>query len=249
MTDAAGLLESDKHIGQFETIATVLELELGHINVVYLPRTESFFSLLCISKNAAFNQSKTGQVMDNRDHVINLSNTSMYVSTCLASFADTSCLFLLYKEIMICNLRWERMIACSYFIKNCIYPLLHHRELLSEGPMEELSVRFFMGALVLGLGVVLDKGIQFRGISSDKIMVDSSGLPLLTDFKLSKSHPGRSFTLCGTPDYMPPEMLTNKGADYSGDLWALGVLAYEMLNGCMPFSNDKTTGRTEMKRY
>ena len=68
-------------------------------------------------------------------------------------------------------------------------------------------------------------------------MLDLDGYPNLTDFGLAKDNMGRSRTntLCGTPEYLAPEVLKQEGHAYEVDWWALGALIFEMLTGLPPF--------------
>jgi serine/threonine protein kinase len=62
--------------------------------------------------------------------------------------------------------------------------------------------------------------------------MDSKGYVKLVDFGLAKQLlSGKTWTLCGTPDYLAPEIILNEGHDLAVDYWALGVLIFEMVVG------------------
>jgi serine/threonine protein kinase len=79
-------------------------------------------------------------------------------------------------------------------------------------------------------------------------MIDHEGFLKLTDFGFAKIVSTRTYTLCGTPEYLAPEMLLNKGMinivnvklghGKSVDWWTFGVLVYELVAGIDPFSDD-----------
>lgn len=70
--------------------------------------------------------------------------------------------------------------------------------------------------------------------------------PQVIDFGFAKAIPftkngrpqAKSFTLCGTPEYLSPELVLSKGHDKSADYWALGCLVFELLVGRTPFAHD-----------
>jgi serine/threonine protein kinase len=76
------------------------------------------------------------------------------------------------------------------------------------------------------------------------VLLDKDGHAKITDFGLSKKVMDRTFTLCGTPDYIAPEIIQNKGHNKAADYWAIGAVIYEMLTGLPPFykeNEDHTT--------
>lgn len=75
------------------------------------------------------------------------------------------------------------------------------------------------------------KQIVYRDLKPENILIGSDGYLKLTDFGFAKYCDSRTYTLCGTPEYLAPEILLNKGHGKPVDWWCLGILIYEMLAG------------------
>merc|ERR1719388_789595 len=86
--------------------------------------------------------------------------------------------------------------------------------------------------------------IIHRDLKPENILMEASGYAKLTDFGFAKIvEPGaRTYTLCGTPEYIAPEVLLNKGHGKPVDWWTLGILIYEMIVGQPPFCDEEPMG-------
>ena len=118
-----------------------------------------------------------------------------------------------------------------------------------KGPCGGLSLKSataFAANIVVMLQFIHDRGYAYRDLKPENLLFDLDGYLILSDFGLSKKIPfkdslgkdhRRTYTLCGTPDYMAPEIVLTQGHDKSVDLWAFGILLYELLCGIPPFSD------------
>ncbi|KAA3679818.1 ribosomal protein S6 kinase alpha-1/2/3/6 [Paragonimus westermani] len=112
--------------------------------------------------------------------------------------------------------------------------------LSKEVALSEIDVRFYLAELILALNHLHQLGIIYRDLKPENILLDTDGHIKLTDFGLSKEavDKGRTFSFCGTVEYMAPEVITRRGHDASADWWSLGVVMFEMLCGVLPFQGE-----------
>ena len=112
------------------------------------------------------------------------------------------------------------------------------------------KTRFYILELVLALESLHKNNMVYRDLKPENILLDSKGHVKLTDFGLSKileDEDDKAFTLCGTPQYLAPEVLLKKGYDKMVDWWSLGCVLYEMLMGRLPFAIKR--GMINLKIY
>ncbi len=113
----------------------------------------------------------------------------------------------------------------------------------------ERVARFYAAELLLALGHLHKRGIIYRDLKPENVLLDAEGHVKLGDFGLAKAgiqHACEGATsMCGTPEYMAPEVLAQQGHGFCVDYWGLGMLVYEMMTGLPPWY---TTDRTRLFR-
>ncbi|GMI07767.1 hypothetical protein TrVE_jg6387 [Triparma verrucosa] len=103
--------------------------------------------------------------------------------------------------------------------------------------MEESWSKFYSGCVVLAYTQIHAHKVAYRDLKPENLVLDSQGYAKLVDFGLAKVvTSGKTWTICGTPDYLAPEIVTTEGHDCAVDFWALGVLIYELCAGTAPFT-------------
>ncbi|CAD8043716.1 unnamed protein product [Paramecium primaurelia] len=110
--------------------------------------------------------------------------------------------------------------------------------LRNKGKLENDEAVFYASQVVLMFEYLHSKNIVYRDLKPENLLIGSDGYLKLTDFGFAKQVEGRTYTLCGTPEYLAPEILLNKGHGKPVDWWCLGILIYEMLAGIDPFNDE-----------
>jgi len=146
-----------------------------------------------------------------------------FITNMLASFSDRDFLYLLL----------------DYIPGGELFTYLRKYRRFSED-----MARFYAAEIVLVLEYLHEQqgGIAYRDMKPENLLLDAEGHIRLVDFGFAKrlgykddEHPVETYTLCGTPEYLAPEVIQNKGHTTAVDWWALGILIYEFLTGYPPF--------------
>lgn len=95
--------------------------------------------------------------------------------------------------------------------------------------------KFYAAEVTLALEYLHAQNIIYRDLKPENLLLDRHGHVKITDFGFAKDVPDITWTLCGTPDYLAPEVVASKGYNKSVDWWSLGILIFEMLCGFTPF--------------
>jgi len=106
------------------------------------------------------------------------------------------------------------------------------------GRFSEGRGRFYASEIVLAIAYLHRLNIIYRDLKPENILICSQGHVKLTDFGLSKEGIEDNFSaksMCGTPEYLAPEILDRRGHGKAVDWYSLGALTYEMLTGLPPF--------------
>ena len=102
------------------------------------------------------------------------------------------------------------------------------------------QARIYIAQIISIFEYLHSKNIIYRDLKPENVLIHKSGYLKLTDFGFAKVVEGRTYTLCGTPEYLAPEIILNKGHGKPVDWWTCGILLYEMIVGIDPFNDDDT---------
>ena len=103
-------------------------------------------------------------------------------------------------------------------------------------PLEQ--AKFYLGNILLILENMHKNKVIYRDLKPDNLLIKQNGYLTILDISYAKELKNKNdltYTLCGTPNYLAPEIILNKGYNYSIDFWSLGVILFEMLVGKDPF--------------
>lgn len=209
------MLDPCSHIDDFELKAILGTGSFGRVRLARHKQTGRHVAIKMLSKSQIL---RTKQVMHIKaeKEILSVVNYPFLVNM-LGFFQDEECLYFVL----------EYVVGGEFFT-----------HLRTVGRFPEETAKFFAAEILLSLEYLHDQNVIYRDLKPENLLLDNEGHVKITDFGFAKKIDYRTFTLCGTPDYLAPEIILNKGHGKPVDWWALGVLIYEMLAGYPPFSTD-----------
>lgn len=136
---------------------------------------------------------------------------------------------------MVCTFQDERSlyIVMEYVCGGELFSLL--RRVRTLPPFVAV---YYAAQIVLAVEYLHNQNIVYRDLKPENILIDKYGNVKMTDFGFAKVVPETTWTLCGTPDYLAPEVVQSQGYGRAVDWYAIGILIYEMLIGSPPFYHE-----------
>ena len=193
---------------------------LGKVILVRYKKNKNIYAMKELSKSKIKINKQEEHSKSERDLMIEL--TSPFIVNIKFAFQDETKLY----------------IVSEFLQGGDMFYHMHH----STINFTESTVKFYIIELILAIEFLHENNVIYRDLKPENILMNSEGNIKISDFGLSKkleNQKDKAYTLCGTLQYLAPEILKNKGYDKSVDWWSLGCIYYEMLTGNLPF---KTNG-------
>ncbi|XP_050964991.1 microtubule-associated serine/threonine-protein kinase 4 isoform X4 [Labeo rohita] len=217
----------------FEMIKLISNGAYGAVYLVRHKETKQRFAMKKINKQNLMLRNQIQQAFVERDILTFAENPFVVSMYCSFETRRHLCMVMEYVEGG----------DCATLLKNM-------------GPLPVDMARMYFAETVLALEYLHNYGIVHRDLKPDNLLVTSMGHIKLTDFGLSKvglmnmttnlyeghiEKDAREFSdkqVCGTPEYIAPEVILRQGYGKPVDWWAMGIILYEFLVGCVPFFGD-----------
>jgi len=213
-------IDSQERLGiELEDLEVIATLGVGGFGRVELVQARDkpniSYALKCLRKHHIMETQQQEHVFSEK-HIL-LSCKHQYITRLYKTYRDDKYIYML----MEASLGGE------------LWTILRDRGWFDDG-----TTRFYVGCVVDALEYLHSRGIIYRDLKPENLLLDSEGYIKMVDFGFSKVvAPGsKTWTFCGTPEYVAPEIILNKGHDRAVDFWSLGILMYELLTGTPPFT-------------
>uniref|UniRef100_A0AAY4EV73 cGMP-dependent protein kinase n=1 Tax=Denticeps clupeoides TaxID=299321 RepID=A0AAY4EV73_9TELE len=217
-------LRIDAPFQHLQIIATLGMGGFGRVELVKFRDEDMTFALKCIKKKHIVDTRQQEHIYSEKD--ILQQNVLFSVHYRLyRTYRDAKFVYMLL-EVCLGGELWSVLRDMSFF--------------------EESTARFCIGCVLEAFDYLHGKGIVYRDLKPENLLLDAEGYVKMADFGFAKKIGlgKKTWTFCGTPEYVAPEVIMNKGHDFGADCWSLGILVFELLTGSPPF-----TGSDPIKIY
>lgn len=196
-------------------VATLGRGSFGHVTLVKHRSTSTTYALKAVSKAQIVETAQEEHIMSEKKIMATVHHP--FFVNLITTFNSRDQLFLLLEP----SLGGE------------LFTVLRKHRFFHEN-----TAKFYAAHIVLGFERMHQKQYVYRDLKPENLLLGIDGYLKITDFGFAKKVRGRCWTLCGTPEYLAPEIVQNKGHGFGVDWWTLGILIYEMLASFTPFYHD-----------
>ncbi|NWU06317.1 KGP2 kinase, partial [Cephalopterus ornatus] len=225
------MIELKEKVAQFppspfknlEVVTTLGVGGFGRVELVKVKNENMAFAMKCIKKKHIVDTKQQEHIYSEKKILEQI--CSPFVVKLYRTFKDNKYVYMLLE-------------AC---LGGELWSLLRDR-----GSFDEFTTKFCVGCVTEAFDYLHHIGIIYRDLKPENLILDAEGYIKLVDFGFAKKIGSgqKTWTFCGTPEYVAPEVILSKGHDFSVDFWSLGILVYELLTGSPPFS-----GADQMMTY
>lgn len=202
-------------LSDFTVVGTLGRGSFGHVQLVK-DQSGKTYALKSVNKAQVVRLQQIEHIMNEKRVMAMLEHP--FLVTFYGSFKDKNNLYFLLEPVLGGEL-FSVLRAKTFF--------------------DEATAKFFAGCVVLAFEYMHSENIIYRDLKPENLLLDADGYLKITDFGFAKFiKDSQTWTLCGTPDYLAPEVVSGQGHSFGVDWWTLGILIYEMLASYPPFYDE-----------
>ncbi|KAI9030943.1 kinase-like domain-containing protein [Phycomyces nitens] len=206
---------SQVNLQTFHLLRTLGTGSFGRVHLVQSKLNNKFYALKVLKKADVVRSKQVEHTRNERAILMSISHP--FLINLWSTFQDDSNLYM----------------VMDYVPGGELFSILRKKKRFSEN-----TARFYAAEVLLGLIYLHNKDILYRDLKPENILLDAQGNIKIADFGFAKHVTDVTWTLCGTPDYLAPEIIQSKGYGKPADYWSFGVLIYEMVAGSAPFYDE-----------
>ncbi|XP_071829351.1 cGMP-dependent protein kinase 1-like isoform X5 [Apostichopus japonicus] len=202
-------------ITDLDLVATLGMGGFGRVELVQVAGEKKTYALKCLKKHHIVDTKQQEHIYSEKKVMIE--SNSPFICKLFKTFKDRKYVYMLM-EVCLGGELWT---------------ILRDR-----GHFDDNISRFCTACVVEAFQYLHSRGIVYRDLKPENLLLDTKGYVKMVDFGFAKKigFGHKTWTFCGTPEYVAPEIILNKGHDFSADYWSLGILMFELLTGNPPFS-------------